>query len=87
MSTTTRTKFEYYCSCSKGKMKYETQNKHTKMHVTTVTGDETCVHCEHYALASSYRPKYNGTPFDVDNALLLAKKDSDRWYQNKKEWA
>ena len=74
-------KHKYYCSCNKGeKMKGTTRNKHTKMNPTTVTGDSVCVYCEHYAIASLYRPKYDASPFVVDDEQLMAvraKKRSD----------
>ena len=68
-----RSKYEYYCSCSKGKLKYEATNKHTKMHLTVVTGDALCIHCEHYAVVSEFRPKYDGTPFVSGDAELVRK--------------
>lgn len=62
--------YDYYCSCSQGKLKYESSNKHTKMIMTIATTDGLCVHCEHYAVACSTVPLYNGEQFTRDKRVV-----------------
>ena len=72
-------RISYWCSCAKASnisVDYESKRKHTKMYETLVTGDRLCVHCEHYAMASPFRPKYDGTLFDIDsNTLTMLSRD------------
>ncbi len=67
-------KVKYYCSCKKGIITHI----HTKMRETVVTEDGQCYYCEHYAIASLHRPRYDASPFVVDDPKLMAIRDDKR---------
>ena len=62
-------RYNYYCSCSQGKLKYECTNTHTTMIRTVATGDGLCVHCDHQAVACMTTPSYLGNQYPRDKSV------------------